>query len=791
MTDAEGAKLRSAARGTVLIGKAIATGALLVALVAACVSMTFAQPTPLASLRAIHALTNAQAGHALPVDFEATVTYVRNYQRALFVQDGDSAIYVDWPTQNLLEPGDRVSITGTTKEAFRPIVVAKSVTLLHHGTLPPAVPASFDQLIRGDMDARLVTVNATVRDADTVVNLGVRSTLLQLHTDGGEIDTAVDVDNQELLSSLLDAEVQVTGAVSSRLDGKMQQTGIVLHVSSIEGVKVLHRAASSPWDLPLTPMDQILTGYHVSNSSKRIRVHGTITYYRPGSDAVLQDGNKSLWLTTSSIAPLHIGDAADATGFPDLRNGLLALASAEIQDSGNPAPIAPKPVTWEQLAASKDLFDLVTIDGLVVAEVRGAAQDEYVLDSNGDLYSAIYKHPASDGDDPESSSPMKHVAAGTKVRVEGVSFTNASSPLDTRVPFDILLRSPDDITVIAGAPWRTVGNLAKLAGLLFLLVLTISIWVWMLRRRVRQQTAAITAQSEADAAQERRIAQLEQRRSRVLEDINSSRPLGDIVEHITEMVSYMLNGAPSWCQVNEGPLLGHPPATKTGLRIISREIHSRTGLVLGTLYVALESMEENEKEEEEALTAGVRLATLSIETRKLYSDLVHRSEFDLLTDMYNRFSLDRHLLELIQKAHESGSNFGLIYVDLDDFKLVNDMYGHHIGDLYLQEVSLRMKRQLRTGDILGRLGGDEFAALVTVVRGRSDVEEIATRMERCFDAPFALEGYVLRGAASVGMAIYPIDGTTSDSLLSAADAAMYAAKNSRRATGKMTSRRSG
>ena len=791
MTDAEGAKLRGAAGGTVLIGKAIAPAALLVALVAGCVSTTLAQPTPLASLRVIHALTNAQASHALPVDFEATVTYVRNYQRALFVQDGDSAIYVDWPTQNLLEPGDRVSITGTTKEAFRPIVVAKSVTLLHHGTLPPAVPASFDQLIRGDMDARLVTVNATVRDADTVVNLGVRSTLLQLHTDGGEIDTAVDVDNQELLSSLLDAEVQVTGAVSSRLDGKMQQTGIVLHVSSIEGVKVLHRAASSPWDLPLTPMDQILTGYHVSNSSKRIRVHGTITYYRPGSDAVLQDGNKSLWLTTSSIAPLKIGDAADATGFPDLRNGLLALASAEIQDSGNPAQIKPKPVTWEQLAASKDLFDLVTIDGLVVAEVRGAAQDEYVLDSNGDLYSAIYKHPASDGDDPESSSPMKHVAAGTKVRVEGVSFTNASSPLDTRVPFDILLRSPDDITVIAGAPWRTVGNLAKLAGLLFLLVLTISIWVWMLRRRVRQQTAAITAQSEADAAQERRIAQLEQRRSRVLEDINSSRPLGDIVEHITEMVSYMLNGAPSWCQVTEGPLLGHPPATKTGLRIISREIHSRTGLVLGTLYVALESMEANEKDEEEALTAGVRLATLSIETRKLYSDLVHRSEFDLLTDMYNRFSLDRHLLELIQKAHESGSNFGLIYVDLDDFKLVNDMYGHHIGDLYLQEVSLRMKRQLRTGDILGRLGGDEFAALVTVVRGRSDVEEIATRMERCFDAPFALEGYVLRGAASVGMAIYPVDGTTSDSLLSAADAAMYQAKNSRRATGKMSSRRSG
>jgi diguanylate cyclase (GGDEF)-like protein len=321
-------------------------------------------------------------------------------------------------------------------------------------------------------------------------------------------------------------------------------------------------------------------------------------------------------------------------------------------------------------------------------------------------------------------------------------------------------------------------------------LLAISIWVLLLGIRVRRQTAKMTAQSEAEAEQQRRIAQLEQRRSRVLEDINSSRPLTDIVEHITEMVSYMLNGAPCWCQINDGPLLGHLPSDKSGLRIINREIHSRNGLALGTLYVGLASVEVNETEEQEALTAGVRLATLSIETRKLYSDLVHRSEFDLLTDMYNRFSLDRHLLEMIEKAKETGSNFGLIYVDLDDFKLVNDMYGHHIGDLYLQEVSLRMKRQLRTGDALGRLGGDEFAALVTVVRGRIDVEEIAQRLERCFDAPFALEGYVLRGAASVGMAIYPTDGGTSDSLLSAADAAMYKAKNNRRA-GQMTTRRSG
>ena len=79
-------------------------------------------------------------------------------------------------------------------------------------------------------------------------------------------------------------------------------------------------------------------------------------------------------------------------------------------------------------------------------------------------------------------------------------------------------------------------------------------------------------------------------------------------------------------------------------------------------------------------------------------------------------------------------------MDLDDFKQVNDMYGHHVGDLYLQEVSLRMKRQLRPGDMLARLGGDEFAVLVRCVRNRADVEEIAQRLERCFDAPFVRGG---------------------------------------------------
>jgi len=135
---------------------------------------------------------------------------------------------------------------------------------------------------------------------------------------------------------------------------------------------------------------------------------------------------------------------------------------------------------------------------------------------------------------------------------------------------------------------------------------------------------------------------------------------------------------------------------------------------------------------------------------------------------------------LIEDARQRAGIFGLIYIDLDQFKLVNDTYGHHIGDLYLQEVALRMKHQLRSADLLARLGGDEFAALVPAARSRAEVEEVALRLERCMDEPFLIEKYVLRGSASVGIAVYPDDGASKDTLLSFADAAMYKNKHSSR-----------
>ena len=231
----------------------------------------------------------------------------------------------------------------------------------------------------------------------------------------------------------------------------MQVTGILLHANSLSAIKVTKPASKDPWDLPLTPMDQILTSYHVQNMTPRVRVHGTITYYQPGAAVVLQDGSRSLWIMTASIAPLRIGDQADATGFPDVHDGFLTLTGGEVLDRQISTPIAPRSVTWAELATSHHLFDLVSTEAEVVAENRGAAQDEYVLSSGGSLFSAIYRLPPPRTLHPAALSPMKHVALGSRIRVAGICIMGASNPFDTQVPFDILMRTTDDIVTI-GAP---------------------------------------------------------------------------------------------------------------------------------------------------------------------------------------------------------------------------------------------------------------------------------------------------------------------------------------------------
>jgi diguanylate cyclase (GGDEF)-like protein len=764
MSAVEGASLRDVGRTEDFLFQKMVIAVVITAALLSPACAT--EPATLTSLHEVCALTNAEASHAIPVAFEATVTYFRGYEKTLFVQDGDDAIYIEATPNARLLPGDRVLVRGITHDSFHPYVEARSITVLRHQGLPRPLPVHFSELIRAQDDCRLVSLQAVVIAADLAMSSDQRSTSLEMLADGGEIDAVVDSDDERALAGLLGAKVEVTGAVSGRFDGKMQETGILLHISSLADVKILRRANATPWALPVTPMDEILRGYHMDNLTQRVRVRGTITYYQPGSAVVLQSGAKSLWIETQTRVPLRIGDQADATGLPDVRDGFLTLTHGEIKDNLLEAPVTPRSATWRQLTLSHNVFDLVTIEGRVVMEVREAAQDEYVLASGDHRFSAIIRHPAATTLISPPLPRMKQFPVGSTVRVTGICILEDSNPFNAEVPFNILLRSFDDISVVAGPSLLSVRNLIHLAGLLFALLFAVGTWALITERKLRRQNSS--------------TAYIERRRSRILEDINGSRPLAEIIEQITGLVSFKLGGAPSWCQISDGAQLGNCPKDLTTFRVVHEQILARSGESLGTIHAAFHPLTKPHANESETLSAAAGMATLAIETRRIYSDLRRRSEFDLLTDIHNRFSLERYLDEQIEQARQTASIFGLIYIDLNNFKQVNDTYGHQVGDLYLREAAIRMKHQLRAVDMLARLGGDEFAVVVPQVHSRKEVAVVAQRLERSFDDPYHFDGYVLHGSASIGFALYPEDGTTRDSLLSAADAAMYVAKQTRR-----------
>ena len=730
-------------------------------------------PAPLKTLRAIDELTNTEAGKEAPVDFEATVTYFRGSEATLFVQDDGQAIFVMPPGELSLAPGDRVRIQGVTQPSFRPVIRSTKIQLLHHGAMPAPVAADYGSLIGGNLDCMYVSVRGRVQLAAPTLNSGHRVSQFELALDGGNVGAVVDSDDPSRLKGLVDDEVGVSGVVSGRFDGKMQLIGVVLHVASFDGVKTLQNAARNPESLPLTPMDQVLKTYNVQDRSGRVRIEGIITYFRPAQMAVLQDGNRSIRVMTPEIEPLRVGDRAEATGFPEVNDGFMALKLGDIHSLGESAPLNPVPVSIDDLAFGRHAFDLVSIEGSIVSQVRERAQDIYVVSSEGHVFSAALRHPFVYGADEGHPPPLLSIPAGSKVRVTGVAILNAANPFNGTMSFGVLLRSASDIAVLSRPAPLNVRNLLLLVGILVLVVIVFATRGWALERKVRRHATELTRRIEIEA-------NLERRRSRILEDINGSRPLAEIVERITELVSFKLGGFPCWCQISDGALLGNCPREYDEPRVVRREIPSRSGGALGTLYAWLALPGACTAEQTGALNMGAELIELAVETRHLYSDLRRRSEFDLLTDVNNRFSLESRLDALIVQARETAGMFGIVYIDLDNFKQVNDLFGHRAGDMYLQEVALRMKSQLRAGDLLARLGGDEFAAVAHSVRSRADVEEVALRLERCFEESFPIDGLELRGSASLGIALYPEDGKTRDSLLSSADAAMYVAKHSKR-----------
>ena len=169
-------------------------------------------------------------------------------------------------------------------------------------------------------------------------------------------------------------------------------------------------------------------------------------------------------------------------------------------------------------------------------------------------------------------------------------------------------------------------------------------------------------------------------------------------------------------------------------------------------------------------------AATAVENASLLERMRHEALHDMLTGLPNRALVEDRAVQALALAARSGRSVGLLFVDLDRFKTVDDTLGHAAGDELIRQVALRMRACARAADTLARVGGDEFVVVLPEIRGVDEVVPIAERMIHEVAKPFVVAGDELCISCSVGIAISPVDGTTYADLLVRGDAAMYTAK---------------
>lgn len=222
-----------------------------------------------------------------------------------------------------------------------------------------------------------------------------------------------------------------------------------------------------------------------------------------------------------------------------------------------------------------------------------------------------------------------------------------------------------------------------------------------------------------------------------------------------------------------GPVVALPDETQDWLGVPLISQAGTLGAVVVQSYLGSARYQEHDKELLQFVSTQIAMA---IERKQAEICLRHMARHDPLTGLPNRALFNEHVDMALQVARRLGEQFALLYLDLDEFKEVNDILGHEAGDQVLCEVARRLGQCVRDSDMVGRMGGDEFTVLLTNIRGENAVGIVMDKIREAFAQPIALPSRSVSLSTSIGAARYPGNGTSREELFRHADAGMYAAK---------------
>lgn len=164
------------------------------------------------------------------------------------------------------------------------------------------------------------------------------------------------------------------------------------------------------------------------------------------------------------------------------------------------------------------------------------------------------------------------------------------------------------------------------------------------------------------------------------------------------------------------------------------------------------------------------------EQRKIQRQLEHLAHYDLLTNLPNRRQFETYFEHELAKFHRHKRKFALLFIDVNEFKLINDTYGHEVGDLYLISIAKRLKSTVRKEDFAARIGGDEFVVIISEIETYDATKQVAEKISSALNQSYQLSGNTIQGSASIGISYVPKDGEKLDQVMSIADKRMYEKK---------------
>ncbi len=451
----------------------------------------------LTSIEEVFALKNEEANAGIPVHVQATVSYYDHQRYSLIISSGGRNVRIntDWRKAELpIRAGDRVAVDGfTTRGAFRVAVASRQISVIGHGPAPAPQKVSLSEAIEPFRNSAYIESEGQVVLAQAGERLTneVAYTVVRLRSKDVTVDLSVHAPADVSMRSWLGRRMRFRGVSGGLYNSRSQRYQAIVYVRSLQDLSLVDAVAapsvgeSSP--LPLASLFQFNR-----EMPAVVRTSGIVTYVHARNGFYMQDGNSGIRVRPAHPVDLAPGDQVEVIGRPEWGEpGQSILSGALVTPQGRHSSVEAQRYHLNHIDLPATEALLTSWEGVVADQSSEGWRESLTLRpvvlNRAELptFQCVYFHD-------DSGAYLSKYETGSRLRVVGVLELEWSANHFRPVSAQMLIRSPRDITLLAGPPWQSRVPWLQLFGFFVLALTGAMAWVWTLRRRVATQTADLS-----------------------------------------------------------------------------------------------------------------------------------------------------------------------------------------------------------------------------------------------------------------------------------------------------------